>query len=139
MEEIHFHPMLVHFPIALFVGALGMEILSALFKREDLHQTAVHMCILGVSLLPLVIFTGFEEAEELKIKHPAADLHKNWALGTAAISFVTVLFFLFSLKRLTRHARLVFIISLLSVVGFVMATAYSGGRLVYEYGVGVEE
>ncbi len=139
MVEMHFHPMLVHFPIALFTGALGMEILSVLFKRENLHQTAVHMFVLGVSLLPLAVFTGLEEAEELKIKHPVAALHKNWALGTMGVSIVSILFFLFSLKRLARHLRLIFIGLLLLIVGFVVATAYNGGRLVYEYGVGVEE
>lgn len=139
MEEIHFHPMLVHFPIALFVGALGMEILSVLFRREDLHRTAVHMCVLGVSLLPLVVWTGLEEAEELKINHPVAVLHKNLALGTAGVSFISILSLLFSFKKFVRYFRLIFVVFLLLVVGLTAATAYNGGRLVYEYGVGVEE
>ena len=139
MEEIQLHPMLIHFPIALFVGALVMEIVSLLFKRDNLHQTAIHMCVLGVSLLPLVVWTGLEEAEELKIKHPVAVLHKNLALGTAGVSFISVLFLLFFFKRFTRYFRLVFIVFLILIVGFVVVTAYNGGRLVYEYGVGVEE
>ena len=138
MGGIHFHPMLVHFPIALFVGALVMEIISLLFKRDNLHRTAIHMCVLGVSLLPLVVLTGLEEVEELKVRHPVANLHKNLAFGTAGISVLAVPCLLFFLKRAARQFRFFFIIFLLLIVGFVTATAYNGGRLVYEYGVGVE-
>nr|MBP9855290.1 hypothetical protein [Candidatus Omnitrophota bacterium] len=51
------HPRMIHFPIALFIGAMGMEILSFIFKKETLHRTALHMYILAAVITPLVVLT----------------------------------------------------------------------------------
>ena len=49
------HPMLVHFPIALFTIVLFLEILSLTFKKEILHQSALTMYILAAFMSPLVV------------------------------------------------------------------------------------
>lgn len=33
-EQLHIHPLIVHFPAALFITALGLEVLSLLFKKN---------------------------------------------------------------------------------------------------------
>ena len=54
----HLHPMVVHFPIALFIAALGFDVSGLIFKKPNWHRTAVHLYILATLLTPLVLRTG---------------------------------------------------------------------------------
>ena len=133
----HLHPMVVHFPIALFVSALILELGSLLFKKENLHQTAVVIYVLATVIAPLVVWTGLEEAERVHLTHhPVLDLHRNFALLTMYSSLLS-LPILFLLRK-SKALRWIFLIQLLMVVSFVTLTAYNGGRMVYEYGVGID-
>ena len=48
------HPKVIHFPIALFLGAMGMEVLSLIFRKDNLHRTAFHMYILATVITHLL-------------------------------------------------------------------------------------
>ena len=140
MLHLPLHPMVVHFPIALFVSALGLEFLSLILKKESLHQTALQIYILASVVAPLVAWTGLEEAEELHlVKHPVLDLHRALALFTMGLALVTLPILWIAKKRIAHSFRVIFFIFLVLVVSAVTFTDYNGGRLVYEYGVGVEE
>ena len=76
------HPKLVHFPIALFTSAMGLEVLSLCFKKESLHRTAVHIYILAALISPLVVLTGLQDAQHLHLNHPVLTIHRNFALLT---------------------------------------------------------
>ena len=65
------HPKVIHFPIALFIGAMGVEALSLIFKKDNLHRTALHMYILATVMTPFVVLTGLQEAEHLHLWAPA--------------------------------------------------------------------
>ncbi len=137
--NIHLHPVLVHFPIALFVGALFMEIASCLFKNESLHRSAIHLYVLACILAPLTVWTGLQEAEYEHLKHPVVDLHRNFALATMWVSWAGAVLLGLVHKRFPKYFRIVFVIFLFLTVALVTLAAYNGGRLVFEYGVGVEE
>ena len=136
--EIHLHPALVHFPVALFVSALLMEAASFLFKKESFHRSAVHLYALACILVPFAVWTGLEEAEHEHLKHPVADLHRNFALATLWVSWAGAVLLGLVHKRFQKYSRLVFIVFLFLTAALVTLAAYNGGRLVYEYGIGVE-
>ena len=134
-----FHPMVVHFPIALFISALGVEVLSLVFKKDAWHQTALHLYVLATLTAPFAVMTGLREADELQLKHRVLDLHKNFGLLTMGISLVSLAVLWFFSKKNPAYFRIVFIVVLLLAVGFVSLTGFNGGRLVYEYGVGIAD
>lgn len=141
MVAIHLplHPMTVHFPIALFISALGFEILSRILKKDLLHKTAFHLYILATVLTPFVVLTGLREADELKlVSHPIFNLHKNFAFLTMGISCAGLVLLWLIQRKQFRFFKNVFLVLLLILVGVTAVTAYNGGRLVYEYGMGVE-
>ncbi len=132
------HPKVVHFPIALFLSAVGIEALSLIFKNDSMHRSAWHLYVLAVMLTPFVVLTGLNEANHLKLHHPVLDLHQRFAFLTmygSGISFVI-------LKIIQRKKPVIFRFAFLAVVFitaiFVSTAAYYGGEMVYEYGVGVE-
>ena len=143
------HPKVIHFPIALFIGAMGMEVLSLIFsaiggsasggKKDNLHRTAFHMYILATVITPFVVLTGLQEAEHLHLGHPILTIHRNFALLTMWVSLFSLPILWLAKKKSEKVLRIVFIIFLLMLVGFVSITGHNGGRMVYEYGVGVDQ
>ena len=143
------HPRVIHFPIALFIGAMGMEVLSLIFsaiggsalsgKKDNLHRTAFHMYILATVITPFIVLTGLQEAEHLHLNHPILTIHRNFALLTMWGSLVSLPILWLAKKKSEKVLRIVFIIFLLMLVGFVSITGHNGGRMVYEYGVGVDQ
>ena len=138
--DLPLHPMLVHFPIALFISALGLEILARILQKDTLHKAAFYLFILATVATPFVVLTGLEEADEFHlVKHPVLNLHRNFAFLTMWTSFLGLLSLWFVQKRLAYFFRNAFLLFLFIIVGFTILTAYNGGRLVYEYGIGVDK
>lgn len=133
------HPKMVHFPVALFITALGLEIASIVLKREILHQSALLLYVIAALMAPLVVRTGLWEEERFHLNHPVLNWHRTFALWTMWISLMSLPLLWFVKKELSGYFRIIFLILLVVVAGSVTLAAHNGGRLVYEYGVGVEE
>ena len=133
------HPKVIHFPIALFIGAMGMEVLSLILKKDNLHRTALHMYIFATVITPFVVLTGLQEAEHLHLSHPILTIHRNFALLTMWGSFVSLPILWLAKKNGEKVLRIVFIVFLLMLTAFVSIAGHNGGRMVYEYGVGMEQ
>lgn len=136
--EVHLHPALVHFPIALYISALLMEWASFLFKKESFHRSAMHLYLLACALAPLAVWTGLQEAEHEHLKHPIVTLHRNFALTTLWVSWSGALLLGAVHRYCSKYFRAVFVVLLVLTAGLVTLTAYNGGRLVYEYAIGVK-
>lgn len=138
--EFHIHPILVHFPIALFISAMGLQATAVLFKKEKLEEVAWINFILAVLITPLVILTGLLEARHLHLAHRVADIHKIFAFWTFGISFVSALVLRALKKKCPKKLfRIIFFILLVIVAVLISICGYFGGRLVYEYGIGMAE
>ncbi len=134
------HPMIVHFPIALFIVAFFLQILALIFKEERLSQTAWHCFLLGTAATPLVVWSGLEEAEEWRLAtHQVFLLHKNLAFTTLFSSLCSFAILLIIKKKSARLFQVCFPVCLCAIVSAVILTAHYGGRLVYEYGIGMED
>lgn len=133
----HIHPMLVHFPIALFLGALGFEIASLVSRKENLHRTAFHLYIVAALLSPLVVQTGLWEEDYLHLHHPILESHEESALATmwTALASLPILWLVHEKK--VQMFRTVFLVFVLVVAVTVSTAAYFGGKMVYEYGIGI--
>lgn len=133
------HPKIVHFPIALFITALGLEVCSWIFNRDSLHKSAWHLYIVAAFLSIVVVRTGIWEEARLHLHHPVLELHETYALWTMWIS-LGALPVLWIMKRMAQKVfRVVFALVLIVISGLITVTAHQGGRLVYEYGVGVSQ
>ena len=130
------HPKLVHFPIALFISAMGMEILSLILKKDHLHRTALHMYVLATVITPLIFLTGWQEAEHLHLHHPILYAHRNYALATLVVSWAG-LGLMWVRRNDVPAARVTFRCACWLCAGLVLAAAYFGGEMVYDYGIGV--
>jgi len=143
------HPMVVHFPIALILSAAGFDAACLVFRRFLwLDRTATALLTLGGVALGAAYLAGERAAEAaapitgiaqgVLADHEDLALLTLWATGAAVILrlFVTWL----GRDDLEVNLGIFRLASLVVVFGaavLVILTAYHGGQLVYDYGVGV--
>jgi len=143
------HPALVHFPIALLMTAAIFDAACLVFRGSLwLDRAATALLILGGVGLGAAYLTG-QRAVELAdpITGTAQGIlaeHKDLALltigaATAALLFKLLVTWLgrFDLRVQIGIFRLVALILVFGTVFLLGLTAYHGGQLVYDHGIGV--
>lgn len=148
IDLAHVHPMLVHFPIVLFLLGAAVEFI-ALARRADLAgrgclaNSGLALIVLAALAAIVTAFFGdvaFEHAVSLGF--PKAPLERHEGFGYTTMWFFVVYAALHLLAWWRRfplaggRGWLWFIVSLAGVA-LVLVTAYFGGDLVYRVGVNV--
>ena len=133
------HPLLVHFPVVLLLGAAALDGLALVFRNGRLAVAARWMLWAGTLAAGVAVWSGHESAEALEhqVGPEAAaliDLHHDWAIvvlvGAAILSVSRLIFG----DQRFRPAAVVLAIVLAVTVAIV---AHLGGQLVYLHGVAV--
>jgi uncharacterized membrane protein len=86
------HPIVVHFPIALLIASVAMDVLSLVLRRAGLTTAATWLLVLGVPGALAALLTGKISGSVLNTA-AASDLlhlHKICAVG-ASLTFGTLL------------------------------------------------
>lgn len=137
-----FHPALTHFPIALLLVGFLFDVLSAILKKDSLRVSG-WWCLLvgGVSLLAATASGIYAEntAGHNDASHIIMDRHKQLAYISTALFGILVVWRGLRKNRLFQsmsQLAMYYTIGVLAV-GTMVYGAHLGGRLVYEYGVGV--
>lgn len=145
MVEIipNWHPILVHFTIALLTIAALLFLIPAFAGRNhSLHgieTTANWNLWLGAALTMLTVVAGFRAAGSVAhddAAHLAMDNHKLWALGTATLFVVLALWNTWRVHRGQAVGLAFAAVMLLGLAGLT-ATGLRGADLVYRHGLGV--
>ncbi|MBI3358071.1 MAG: DUF2231 domain-containing protein [Nitrospirae bacterium] len=141
------HPLFVHFPIALFLSALGMEALAVALRREKCHTVATWMLYLGTASALLTVLTGLGAEFSLAALHaqghdaPGHDyihIHRRWMITTTlfGVGLSCYLYWINTKEKWSTH-RWVLLIGFLMLAMLTALGADRGARLVYEFGTGV--
>ena len=131
------HPKVVHFPIALFLTALILELISLVIKKEIFHKSSLVIFVLATVITPLVFKTGEWEATRLNLMHPLLKSHEESAEKVMWGSLIALAGLGVIYKKKPDWFKPFFLLVLVALAIFVALTAHYGGRMVYEYGVGM--
>jgi len=138
----NYHPLIVHFPIALLIASAVAELAGHLLKRDDLRHFAFWALILGVVSASAAYITGSfaeESVEHLPGIHANLETHEELAtialatwIGLAALRILLTI-------RGWLNSSIFYLYLVLLLAGGVLigSTGYSGGNLVYNHGAGV--
>jgi uncharacterized membrane protein len=139
------HPLVVHFPIALIVVAAALLLAARLLRSEILASTAAtvgtwNLC-LGAVAAVFALGSGLGAVLDLDVSaaaRAAISQHMKWAM------FTTLLLLLLAVWRGAGAASgsrpsWVFIVVLLAATAALGVTGYRGGKNVYDYAVGVKK
>jgi len=134
------HPILVHVPMAMWPGALIFDLLSQ-WQIGGNAMVRLSFCaiVFGLAASLLAVPTGLLDWSGIKKEKPA------WKIGLyhMILNLVVALLFAINLGLRVQTFREASRISgtplLLSIIGtaLLIASAYLGGRMVYEYGISV--
>ena len=141
----NFHPLVVHFPIALLVVAAMVDLAAVVFKHDGwVNATATMLYVLGAVFAVAAYVTGRSAAGTVLLPgmaHPLVDEHWNWAFRMIWYfgALAAVRLWLSFRARAPRYPiRVALLIGGLAGLTILYETAARGGELVFRHGVGVE-
>lgn len=143
----NWHPIFVHFTVALFSVSVGFYTLAYVLTKLHLSpklsqeiEITARWCLWVVGILVIgTVLAGLQAYNTVKHdapSHLAMTDHRNWALVTAAgILFGSLLSAWRTYKK--KGITFLFIVFIFVVQGLLLATAWRGAELVFRYGLGV--
>jgi uncharacterized membrane protein len=138
------HPLIVHFPLALVVVAAALFIAARLLRNESIAATAAivgtwNLCLGAVAAL-FALATGLAAVLDLDVgaaaRH-AISIHLRWAVFTTLGLLLLAIWRGAGTAQGSRPSWL-FVIVLVAASAALMVTGYRGGMNVYEFGIGVK-
>ena len=137
------HPIVVHFPLALVVTAAFFLVAARLLRQERYAATLAtvgtwNLCVGAVAAL-FALATGLAALIGLHVglaAHQSIFLHVKWAIFTSLALLLLAVWRGAGAPQESRPSWL-FIVVLLGVTAALVVTGYRGGQNVYLYGVGV--
>ena len=136
---LNYHPIFVHFPIALWLTALLFEFLAVLRSSDEMHRTAARLLYLGTLAGVITVLTGLY-AQDSVPNGPAqgvVELHEDVMLITFSLSVGLCLFAFFARKNFTALFRKLMLLGLVILAALLTYGTDRGAQLVYQYGSGV--
>ncbi|MBN8829024.1 MAG: DUF2231 domain-containing protein [Sphingobacteriia bacterium] len=144
MPEIipNWHPVFVHFTIALFSVSTLLFILANFanltYKEKLLNAAYINLwvgCLFTFGTIAMG-FYAYNTVAHDEPSHAAMTDHKNWALVTAIFFLILTIW---SVKLYKKDDKLnkLFMISLIVATTLLSVTGFKGGEAVYRYGLGV--
>jgi uncharacterized membrane protein len=143
MSNIQWHPMMVHFPLALTLTGFLCLLFSRLLRHKALHTSLAacgtwNLIVAAVTAL-LTLSTGLAAAWPLRLHggaQYAVSRHVIWAVCTSQLVVLLGLWRALANSAEKTPSRLFLVIALIACSGFIV-TGYYGGENVYHYAIGV--
>jgi uncharacterized membrane protein len=139
----NWHPIVVHFTVALLVLSVVVHITTRLLPAGPLLAEAKVFARwslwLGVTFAIATVATGwlaYNSVTHDDVSHAAMLVHRNWALATLLAFLVAGVWSLWRYRG-ERLPGGVFLLALLTAGGLLLGTAWRGGELVFRHGLGV--
>jgi uncharacterized membrane protein len=139
---LNYHPLFVHFPIALWTAALLFEIAARAMKDESLHRIACAVLALGALAAIPAVMSGWSAqtaVPDTGAAHDVKELHENLMVTASVLSGILAATGLFVLPRKPGAGlRAAFLAGLVVLVALMAVGADRGALLVYHYGTSVD-
>jgi uncharacterized membrane protein len=135
----NFHPLVVHYQMALLSGAAAIYAISWATRRELWAWTGLWMLGLGTLGAALSVWTGLRAGESVMLAPTVRDRilahHKHYMLAAFGLSVVLSAWALVE-RPMPRRGRLAFFTLLLLMVALIAKGADFGAWMVYGYNAG---
>ena len=137
-DTTHFHPMIVHFPVALITAGFVFEVVSLFFKNEKcLSKTGFYLLVLGALAAIAAWSTGqlfTIEPTQGKIAE-VFENHETGALITMLLMIIGAAFRIWLFVQKKEETQLKWVAFGLYFLGFaaVTYTGFMGGTMVYNF------
>jgi uncharacterized membrane protein len=137
---LNYHPLFVHFPIALWLAALLYEALSVWRARDDWHRTAIRLLYLGTLGGFVAAASGWlaqSSVPELPHVQDVLEVHETIMLITTSLALALCILCFAKRGDFTAGLRRIFLAGLIALAILTVVGADRGGQLVYQYATSV--
>jgi uncharacterized membrane protein len=134
------HPFIVHFPIALLLVALLLEVIALLWRNPEFSRAGWWNQIAGTLGLALAVASGLLGRTTVRIAEDARELferHEQIAFAATALFAVLLFWRIASRGQIPLRPPWLFLLCFAAGVALLLTGAFYGGEIVYRYGVGV--
>lgn len=137
---LNIHPMLVHFPIALWLAALLFEAWAVIRNSEDWHRTAARLLYLGTVAGILTVLSGLAAEKSVPAGQAmiVVGIHKTLMILTTSLALGLSLFALAFRKNFTAAYRKYLLAGLVAIAILMTLGGDRGAQLIYQYGAAVD-
>jgi len=137
---INAHPLFVHFPIGLLLGAVAFYLLGSVMKKEEFFIAGKWTLCLGALLAAFTVWQGLEAEKTVPHGSGVHDMmivHKY--IGFAVLAFAIALsgWTFVSKSNIPQKGRPFFLIGLVVMAALLIQGGDLGGRMVFLHGTGV--
>ena len=139
----NWHPIFVHFAIALLIMATIFHVIAALNNSStnyyQFENVANWNLWVGAIFAVITVIAGwfaYNSVDHDTPSHLAMTDHRNWAMGTTVLFVVLAIW---SFRRAKKAIAISWLVTLPLIVaaGLLGVTGLKGGELVYRHGLGV--
>jgi len=138
----NWHPIFVHFTVALLSLSVGLFVITP-FVKSPLQQqwqiVARWALWFGAGFTVITGLTGlyaFNTVDHDTASHAAMTVHRNWAIAAISLFFLITVWSVIKIRR-KQSLGTIFVIAMVIAGGVLGSTAWRGGEVVYRYGLGV--
>ncbi len=135
----NWHPILVHFTVALLSVSALLYFTGLVFKKPHFLLIARWNLWIGAAITIGTILAGLDAYNSIAHDgplHKAMTEHKNWALATGLIFILLALWALFK-HRGAKTVSPIFVFIIILASGLLSITGFLGAEVVYRHGGGV--
>ncbi|MFZ0819452.1 MAG: DUF2231 domain-containing protein [Candidatus Acidiferrales bacterium] len=137
---LNYHPLFVHFPIALWLAALLYEALSVWRARDDWHRTAIRLLYLGTLGASAAVLSGSIAQSSVPpggAVHDALEFHATVMIISSSLALVLCILCFAKRGNFTASLRRIFLAGLVALAILTAVGADRGAQLVYQYATSV--
>jgi uncharacterized membrane protein len=137
---LNYHPLFVHFPIALWFAALLYEALAIWRANDEWHRTAIRLLYLGTLGACAAAFTGWlaeSSVPDTGAVHSAFEIHELLMLITTSFAAALCLLCFSMRARFTSGMRRLLLAGLVVLAILTTVGADRGAQLVYKFATSV--
>ncbi|HEC19849.1 MAG TPA: DUF2231 domain-containing protein [Gammaproteobacteria bacterium] len=138
----NFHPIFVHFTVALFSLSVGLFVVTLFMQGELKTQwlTVARWTLwFGAGFTVLTGLSGLDAYNTVAHdtpSHEAMTEHRNWAIATITLFLILTVWSIIRVRR-KQVLGTGFVIVMVAAGGLLASTAWHGGEAVYRFGLGV--
>ncbi len=139
------HPLIIHFPIVLLVVAVFTSFVEVILAKEWIYRSRISLYILGTLSALVTVLTGRQAADSVSPPFSAEiTMSKHSDMGHYTLYFFIALTLaqLLVLRYGKSNKIVVKILLLIAGMGgliLLFQTGDLGAKLVYKYGVGINQ
>ena len=136
-----YHPLFVHFPIALLVIAGIVALVNILQSKYQLKNVILWNLTAGTLGAAIAVFSGFRDAGVIphnETIHEILEVHEKIGIAIFVLSALLSIWFFIRRIKMKKIENILFVLVLWLGIGLVGYAGYLGGKMVYDNGAGIK-